>query len=460
MAITKKLIHFNDSFGAFCDRGIVFSLCVLIFVLPASIALLDSFAALAVSFYFVKKIHRIAIDWPSRSVNSNFLRKIKFIWEGLAPPANCLSLPLQLLAFAFFISVLFSQYPTLSLFAFFGKFIKCVFLYFSFIEAFSNEKRIWIFLNFFLLSALITVLSGVFQHYTGKDFLKGHLIGAENFVSTQRINASFFSPNGFGAYLLLVIGLVLHLLFTAIVNNKSPILKGSLGFFLFLLLFCLCWTYSRSSWAGFLIMLFVMSLIDRRKILFLGALLIVFVFIFLPFLNNIRHMRLRDGVSAGSVAKEGFSYQLKTFIVQNGSGRFNFWKKAISIIRSSPVYGTGLNTYARILKRDPPKNRWYAHNCYLQMAAETGLLGLACFLWMLYVLLLHGLSNCRHIKDLWALSLLQGVLSGLFGFLGQSFFDNTFYTVQLGVLMWVFFGLMVALTRLNPMTEFQERSDG
>ena len=85
--------------------------------------------------------------------------------------------------------------------------------------------------------------------------------------------------------------------------------------------------------------------------------------------------------------------------------------------------------------RNPDRSTWwYAHNCYLQMTAETGLLGLGCFLWMVYVLLRHGLNYCKQIKDLWPLTFLQGAVSGLFGFLVQSFFDNTFYTVQLSVL--------------------------
>ena len=97
------------------------------------------------------------------------------------------------------------------------------------------------------------------------------------------------------------------------------------------------------------------------------------------------------------------------------------------------------------------KTWWYAHNCYLQMAAETGFIGLACFLWMLFVLLWQSLTYCKQIKDPWLLTFLQGALSGLFGFLVQSFFDNTFYTVQLGVFMWLMFGLIVAVIRLlNP----------
>jgi putative inorganic carbon (hco3(-)) transporter len=437
-------------FGSFCDRGIVFSLCALIFVLPVSIALLDSFAGLAIFFYLLKKINHIVIDWPLRTSNLNFLGKIHFIWKGFAPPVNFLNLPLQFLVLAVFISVLFSQYPTLSLLAFFGKFLKCVFLYFSFIEAFRDERRIWIFLNFFLVSAFITALSGTVQHYTGRDFLKGHLIGAENLIPNLRVNSSFFSANGFGAYLLPVIGLVTHFLYVAAGRKKNWVWAAGAAFFLVLLLACLCWTYSRSSWVGYLIILFVMVLMDRRKIFYAGVLL-VSILIFLPSLSHVRHMGLISD-NNGSVQKE---VSVQSVLEHGGSGRLAFWKQAISIIRSSPVWGTGLNTYTKIIQRDPnPKTWWYAHNGYLQMAAETGLVGLACFLWMLFVLLRHGLIYCKKIKGMWTLSILQGTVSGLFGLLVQSFFDNTFYTVQLSILMWMIFGLMVAVTRLTP--DFQK----
>ena len=425
----------NTAIEEFCDGGIVFSLCVSIFVLPASIACLDSFAALAIFFYLLKKISRMVIDRP----------KINAVWKSFAPPKNILDRPLQYLALAVFISVLFSQYPHLSFVAFIGKFLKCVFLYFCFIEAFRDEKRIRIFLNFFFLSAFITALSGIVQHYTGRDFIKGHLFGQENFMTIERVNSSFFTANGFGTYLLPVIGLIAHFLYTAIDRKKSWFLGGILAVFLVLLLACLCWTYSRSSWIGYLAILFVMTLLDRRKIFYAGVLLLVFIFIFLPSLNNVRHMHLINDNDRGGQQEES----VRSILDQGGSGRIVYWKKAISIIRTSPVWGTGLNTYSRVIRRDPDQKTWlYAHNCYLQMAAETGLFGLFSFLWMLFVLLRKGIDHCKNIKHSWSLTLLQGAISGLFGFWVQSFFDNTFYTVQLGVYMWLIVGLMVAGMRL------------
>ncbi len=426
MATPNKSTLSQDTIESFCDGGIVVSLCALILVLPVSIAFLDSFAALAVFFYFFKKINRIVVHWPTS------------ICRGLAPPENVLNLPLQFLSLAVFISVLFSQYPMLSFLAFFGKFLKSVFLYFSFIEAFRNDKRIRLFLNFFLAAAFITVLDGVFQHYAGRDLLKGHLIAG------GRVNAFFFSANGLGAYLLPVTGLVTHLLFTAITRHRSWMWQAGLAFFVVLLLACLCWTYSRSAFIGYLIILLMMVLLDRRKLLFAGALLLVFIFIFLPSLNNVRHLYLINDNNGGNAQNQS----VNSILEDGGSGRVLFWTKAVSIIQSSPIYGTGLNTYGRILKRNPNQRTWwYAHNCYLQMTAEIGLLGLSCFLWMVFVVVVHGFNYCKQIKDSWMLALLQGSLAGLFGFMVQSFFDNTFYTVQLGVFMWLLFGLTVAVTR-------------
>lgn len=446
--VYKKLILSNDSIGCFCDRGIVFSLCAMIFVLPASIALLNSFAGLAIFLYLFKKISRIIIDWPLRASCLNFLGRIHFIWEGFAPIVNPLAFPLKFLVLAIFISVLFSQYLGLSLVAFIGKFIKCLFLYFSFIETFRNERRIRIFLSFFLVSAFITALSGIVQHYTGKDFIRGHLMFG------GRLNSSFYTANGFGAYLLPVLGIVTHFLYSTIMRKKSLALGVLFAVLLVLFLVCLCGTYSRSSWVGYFVMLFVMVFLDRRKALFAGALLLVLIFIFSPSLKNARNVQLFSDNSSvqrkasfqesGFILKQDPIHSVKLFLEQGGSGRFTFWSRAILIIRSSPIYGTGLNTYGRIVNRD--SNPEYAHNSYLQMTAETGLVGLSCFLWVLFVLLRHGLYYCQQIKDLWPCTLLQGIVSGLIGFLVQAVFDNTFYTVQLSILMWLIFGLMVAVT--------------
>ena len=83
------------------------------------------------------------------------------------------------------------------------------------------------------------------------------------------------------------------------------------------------------------------------------------------------------------------------------SHRIVLWKEAIAIIKDHPFLGCGLNTYSIVA----PKYKIaegggiYPHNSYLQMAAETGLLGLGAFLWIIIILFRTSLSNLKKISN-------------------------------------------------------------
>jgi len=319
MVTLNKPFQSANHFDSFCDKGIFYSLCAVIFILPASIALLDSFAALTVFFYLLKRINRLMINWSLAP--SNFIERVIFIWKGFAPYPNFLNRPLQFLTLAVLISVIFSQYPGHSLVAFIGKFVKCLFLYFCCIEVLRDQKRIQIFIGVFLLSTFITVLNGIAQNYLGTDLIKGKVVGFENAVSTHRISASFYGANGLGAYLLLGISLVVHFTYSIYFRRKSWGIFLLAVIFLGLLLLCLCWTYSRSSWVGYLVVLVAATCLDSRKIIYTGLLALVLFVFFIPALNQVRHMELiNDRIGNNS---ENYS-----ILEEGGSGRYIFWQKS------------------------------------------------------------------------------------------------------------------------------------
>ena len=201
----------KSNWAKWCDHGIIVSFCAMIFLLPASIAYLDSFAALAIFLFFVKRVARIICQWPLIGRQVNPREMAQGVLKELLPVQSILNLPLLVLTGAFLLSTILSQYPHHSFLAFVGKYLKCVFLYFSFIEVFSDENKVWIFLRFFFLSAFITALSGLYQHHTGRDFIRHHQVGKENFVLLYRVSSTFYGANGFGAYLLPIIGIILSL---------------------------------------------------------------------------------------------------------------------------------------------------------------------------------------------------------------------------------------------------------
>ncbi len=67
--------------------------------------------------------------------------------------------------------------------------------------------------------------------------------------------------------------------------------------------------------------------------------------------------------------------------------RLEIWQAAINMIKAHPVIGVGVNTfvlnYAHYKIPSDAIQASYAHNQYLHMAAEIGLLGLAMFAWLL-----------------------------------------------------------------------------
>ena len=138
------------------------------------------------------------------------------------------------------------------------------------------------------------------------------------------------------------------------------------------------------------------------------------------------------------------AHGLRLFAATGLPQEYGFWSEATRIIEVHPILGSGLNTYAKMATQFG-----YAHNCYLQMAAEIGILGLIVFLVMLGFLYGGAVQALPYIRDPFIVAVTTGAMAGLFGFLTQSFLDTTFYSVQLSNLMWIFMGLIVAAYRLG-----------
>jgi putative inorganic carbon (HCO3(-)) transporter len=122
------------------------------------------------------------------------------------------------------------------------------------------------------------------------------------------------------------------------------------------------------------------------------------------------------------------------------------------MIKAGPFFGHGLNTFMRCFETYKNKTVWtghmYAHNCYLQMAAEMGMLGLLSFLWLIYVLFHKTISALGRVKDEMDF-LMAGLLSGLLAFLSQSLLDTNFYSLQLNAAFWLLTGVLVSAYNIN-----------
>jgi len=117
---------------------------------------------------------------------------------------------------------------------------------------------------------------------------------------------------------------------------------------------------------------------------------------------------------------------LTSFNAKEGSnmGRMETWKQAVDIIRNNPL-GVGLGNYSLEIKATADyREPFYAHNLYLDIAAETGTLN--AIIWIALIIFSIR-SFVRKSKDniLW----LGGAVS-LVIFSAHSFFETALFSTQ------------------------------
>ncbi|MEX1064027.1 MAG: O-antigen ligase family protein [Candidatus Paceibacterota bacterium] len=85
----------------------------------------------------------------------------------------------------------------------------------------------------------------------------------------------------------------------------------------------------------------------------------------------------------------------------SNSQRIEIWKSSISSIVKKPLLGVGIGNFPVVLNQDLVLARAgsSAHNIYLHVAAEMGILALLAALWFIWLLLRKVFFNFLHAKD-------------------------------------------------------------
>lgn len=127
--------------------------------------------------------------------------------------------------------------------------------------------------------------------------------------------------------------------------------------------------------------------------------------------------------------------------------RVRLWGEALGFISLRPVAGAGLGNYPLLVKpsanyREP----FYAHNLFLDIALEMGLVGLFFFTAFLFLGILYVWRKWKREKNFLALS----ILSSLIVFSAHSFFETPLFSVHI---LPIFLLLMAAGVQLQEKRE-------
>lgn len=134
------------------------------------------------------------------------------------------------------------------------------------------------------------------------------------------------------------------------------------------------------------------------------------------------------------------------------TGRAHFWSTSLKIIEEHPVLGVGLGAFHLAYTRYDTRNGLFrleqAHNDYLQVLTDAGIVGLLLGLFFVGALFRMGLHR-RESTDVFRLGVATGALAGCFAVLVHSFFDFTLHTTSNALL----FLVLAALATVNGRVE-------
>jgi len=284
-------------------------------------------------------------------------------------------------------------------------------LLFYFAQIFLNKKQVKIILLVMIASACLLSIDGIYQRVIGLDFIRSKPLKTTDFGDLA-VTGTFGHYNGFAAYL----GVLLFITIGFLGYVKKFWHKAPLFLLLLLISANVMLALSRGAWFSLLITcLLAMVLVNNKKakIFFL-----LFLTSFLWIMFSIPLLRER----------------LLTIIEKGGDAdRFKVWRVALLMFKESPLFGKGVGLFTTFFPKYIALNVQYTHNCYLQVLAETGLLGFTSFIWFLGVIFIRGYKKLREKFD----GVFFGLFFGLLIFLVHSFFDVQLFTLRLSILFWL-----------------------
>ncbi|MFH1207724.1 MAG: O-antigen ligase family protein [Patescibacteria group bacterium] len=121
---------------------------------------------------------------------------------------------------------------------------------------------------------------------------------------------------------------------------------------------------------------------------------------------------------------------------------------AVQAWREHPLIGVGVGGFGPYAAPHPfyePKDGWrIVNNEYIEVLAESGLLGLACFISLIIFLIIRSWGAARRTDDPYLKSVMVGLLAAFLGVLVQYLTFSTLYVMHI----WVLIGLMIAVQNM------------
>ncbi len=445
-----------------------------------------------------------------------------------------LDIPILLFLLSQILSTIFSIDKHVSLWGYYSRFngglysiIAYIFLYYAFVSNLATLKQIKKALKWSLISGLIVALWGLPSHF-GYDptclIFRGTFdvsCWTNDFQPKVRIFSTLGQPDWLAAYLTILLPISIFMFFDSIkeklkdskafLTRKKILIAASYLLLSMLFYADLMYTSSRSgAIAGWITIVSILGIylyhnfklkIIKDKFLRLIPVYLLILFILLTFITSIPFAKFQkytlpslisnasENKAAEKTTKEAIEPTPAPHVGELGGTdsskiRFIVWEGALNIWKSSPIFGSGVETFAYAYYNHRPEahnltSEWNflynkAHNEFLNYLATTGIFGFGTYLYfiILFFFLYYKAVKKLHKEEkgekFMAMALVLSFVAILItNFFGFSVVITNIYLFLIPLFVLIIFNLidkqkvfLLPKTRMVEKTENQKLSTG
>lgn len=306
-----------------------------------------------------------------------------------------------------------------------------------------SRLRTWL-ITLYLHISLIVSVYGIRQWFFGAKALATWVDPESSLAKTTRVYSYLGNPNLLAGYLIPAVVLSLVAIFA-----WQGWIRKALALTMFVVnTACLVLTFSRGGWIGLVVGLLAAM-----------ALLVYWWSVEMPPFWRTWSLPIIVGGLIGVLVLAVIFVEpvrLRVFSIfadrQDSSNNFrrNVWDAVFEMIRDRPIIGIGPghNSFNKVypLYQRPRYTALSAYSIFLETAVETGFLGLACFLWLIIVILntafmqMRRFLNLRSKDGFW----LIGAIATLLGMLAHGTVDTVWYRPEVNTLWWLMAALVAS----------------
>lgn len=348
------------------------------------------------------------------SIYSVFLIGFLLIWiivKGISlEKVKTLRYPLILLCLALTISIIFST-NRINSFTEIYKYISglLMLLVASFLP---SEDRMRV-IRSITSAGLVISLLAIYQYLFGFQHILNYMAKfniadtfALDYVQQKRAFFPFITPNTLAGYLIMLIPLTLihkNSIWFTIPLSLALLLTKSLGAFLSIFLALSIYFYLQDE-------------LEKRKLFFLLGILVIIGLVF---------------ITRSVTQKEHLKPVFSTVM------RLNYWRETVEIIKRHPFSGVGIGNFDLVQSR-------FAHNSYLQIWAEMGILAIAGLIWIIFNSFKTGFKKLEAEVLKSKKHVIAGLLAANSAFLIHNFIDFSFFLPETSTIWWIILGLIIS----------------